>query len=114
MKKNYILILSCTVILSALFAGYSFCSGHDSSPLKDNRLVGKYADPERIVFIGLKNYGNDELLDALMLDSDFQEVCEPKAAMSDYLNTIRRKILTGYKHNGFPAAKMGAALTCCF
>ena len=70
--------------------------------------VGDFYDLRRFVFEGAKTFPPEALRQALRRTRDFFEVSHPLAPQETYLEAIRRRLLLGYQHCGFPEARIEA------
>jgi non-specific serine/threonine protein kinase/serine/threonine-protein kinase len=73
-------------------------------------LVGDYDDLNKVKFEGLRTFTVEEVRDALITDKDVILASHHKASLSIYLKTLKDRVLAGYKHNGFPDAKVNVSL----
>lgn len=74
------------------------------------RLVGDLGDPSRLGFAGLETFSSDAIRQALVWQLDFHLAAHPAAPLAEYLQSIQTLVLAGYRHGGFPEAKVTANL----
>ena len=73
-------------------------------------LVGKLGRPEAIVFEGLEAFPEAEVRETLAMDFDVVLAGHAQSALPEYLKTLERRLAAGYRKNGFPEAKISAAI----
>jgi len=73
-------------------------------------VVGDRSRNEALSFEGLRAINRNEILSALALHLDYQLAAHPDAPLDVYLNTLKKLILDGYQHSGFPLATVSAHL----
>jgi hypothetical protein len=73
-------------------------------------LVGDLGDPKRLAIEGAAAFPPAAIVEALRLDLDFLVASHPCAPLALYPETLRKKVLLGYLHAGFPDAQVEATL----
>jgi TPR repeat protein len=73
-------------------------------------LVGEAGRLTAIRFEGNRTFDREQLLWALKLDFDVQTAAHPLAPVSNYIAILEKKMVTGYRREGFPEATIHAAL----
>jgi outer membrane protein assembly factor BamA/outer membrane protein assembly factor BamE (lipoprotein component of BamABCDE complex) len=68
--------------------------------------VGEFGDPGRLVFEGIETFTEKALIRRLMVNPDFLLASHAAAPLAEYLQTLRRLLLSGYQANGFPRAEV--------
>jgi ankyrin repeat protein/surface antigen-like variable number repeat protein len=79
-------------------------------PIALEPAVGDYGDLARLAFVGNRTFTAAAIRDALLQDADFLVASHPLAPRGAYLETLRKKVLTGYQNGGFPGAQVSARL----
>ncbi len=70
------------------------------------RLVGELGGAERLEFEGLHTFTADAVRAGLLNNIDFLADSHAAAPLTDYLQTLRDKVLAGYQAAGFPEAQV--------
>lgn len=71
-------------------------------------VVGDLGRKETLVFEGLHTFDRNDIINALTPHLEYQLAANPAAPLGNYLKTIEKLILAGYKRNGFPEASVAA------
>lgn len=70
------------------------------------RLVGDWSDPNRLEIRGSQTFSAVAIRSAVLRDDDVTLAGHPAANLAAYVGRIRQKVLTGYRHAGFPEASV--------
>jgi len=68
--------------------------------------VGVYGDPQRLVVTGTATIPTAAIRRALQDDFDVLLAAHPMGPLEAYAQTVRSKVLTGYRHEGFADARV--------
>ncbi len=74
-------------------------------------VVGDLSRDDALVFEGLHAFDRNEILSALAAQLDYQLAAHPDAPVSVYLETLKKLVLAGYQHSGFPLATVSARVS---
>lgn len=74
-------------------------------------VVGDLSRDDALVFEGLHAFDRNEILSALAPQLDYQLAAHPDAPVNFYLETLKKMILAGYQHRGFPQAIVSARVS---
>jgi hypothetical protein len=69
-------------------------------------VVGEFGDPGRLAVEGTETFTDKQLIDSLMENPDFLIASHTAAPLAEYLQTIRKLLLSGYQDNGFPRVEV--------
>jgi TPR repeat protein len=72
------------------------------SPLR----VGALGRPDAFEFHGNATFGNEQIVDALAWDLDYQLAAHPRAPWEDFARLLERNLVLGYQRAGFPEASV--------
>lgn len=64
--------------------------------------VGDYGDPDRLTIHGAEAIAPEKVKSGLQGDLEVLLAAHPAASVLSYVETLRRRTLTGYRHYGFP------------
>lgn len=76
------------------------------APLALAAEVERLGDLTAIRIEGPKLIPADRVREALLRDIEAQTASSPSAPLTDFLNTLQRRLLVGYESSGFPRAKV--------
>ncbi len=76
----------------------------------DNTQVGDKGDLDQIEFLGATTFTPQALRDALSSELRFLLLSHRQAPLAEFLETLQQKVLAGYQYDGFPDAKVAAAI----
>ena len=112
--RTCLLALAATFVLSDgwLLRGAADLMAQDATPSaaapagSATRLVGELGGAERLEFEGLHTFTADAVRAGLLNNIDFLADSHAAAPLTDYLQTLRDKVLAGYQAAGFPEAQV--------
>ncbi|RKY10524.1 MAG: hypothetical protein DRP56_00720, partial [Planctomycetota bacterium] len=65
------------------------------------KRVGRFGAKELLVFQGNGTFTKEQICKQLFMDTDIIVALSPKASFPHYLDTLQKKIVSGYRNNGF-------------
>jgi hypothetical protein len=112
MKRDTSLVQSMRLAALAGVVMLSLAAGVSRGQAKSEPFSPLFAfrDLDNIEFEGATTFNRQALRDALSGEVRFLLASHPQAPLAEFLETLEQKVLTGYQHNGFPKAKVTAAL----
>ncbi len=111
MRGGSIMRAVCALALVLWFTPCLILLGGEVTPA--SRAAGLVGDAGRlsvIEFQGNKAFDREQLLWALKFDFEVQEAAHPLASLSNYIGVLEKKVLEGYRREGFPDASVHASL----
>jgi tetratricopeptide (TPR) repeat protein len=72
--------------------------------------VGVLGDPDHLAIRSATTFRAEEIKDALRFDATYQLAADSTGPLDEYLKTVERLILAGYRNAGFPDVKVAACV----
>ncbi len=98
------------LLMLAALIGLPYAAAGRAAEMESPVVVRDLGDPSRLVFRGVTSFSPGALQDGLLGSAEFLLASHPRAPFDEFLGTLQRLMLRGYRHNGFPDAQINVEL----